>query len=288
MRILLVEDEAEFAKALRGALSRDRFVVDWVDSVSLASEASRSGVHELILLDRTLPDDDGLALIPQFRVDSPGVPIIVLSASGELSDRVAGLDDGADDYLVKPFDFGEMLACIRAVQRRPNELAPDEINIGDLVFDMAFGEARVRETRLNLQRREVSVLTALLRRRGRAVLRESLEEAVYGTVPFLSSFLGGAIFTPFSEEILFRGVVANALNRYGAFAGIVVSSIIFGLAHGVSVILTIAIMVGILSAVLFRATGSVWPSVVLHSVYNGANSCASAFGLCLRANTVTQ
>jgi two-component system OmpR family response regulator len=180
MRILLVEDEAEFAKALRGALSRDRFVVDWVDSVSLASEASRSGVHELILLDRTLPDGDGLALIPQFRVDSPGVPIIVLSARGELSDRIAGLDDGADDYLVKPFDFEEMLARIRAVQRRPNELAPDEIKIGDLVFDMAFGEARVREARLNLQRREVSVLAALLRRRGRVVLRESLEEAVYG------------------------------------------------------------------------------------------------------------
>ncbi|PSS59728.1 DNA-binding response regulator [Ensifer sp. NM-2] len=180
MRILLVEDEAEFAKALRGALNRNRFVVDWVDSVSLAREASKSGVHELVLLDRTLPDGDGLNLISQFRVDTPGVPIIVLSARGELSDRVAGLDDGADDYLVKPFDLQEMLARIRAVQRRPSVLAPDEINIGDLVFDMAFGEARVRETRLKLQRREVRVLTALLRRRERVVLRESLEEAVYG------------------------------------------------------------------------------------------------------------
>lgn len=99
-----------------------------------------------------------------------------------------------------------------------------------------------------------------------------------GALPFLLSFLGGAIFTPFGEEILFRGVVANALNRYGAFAGVVVSSIIFGLAHGVSVILTVAIMVGVLSAILFRATGSVWPSVVLHCVYNGANSVASALG----------
>lgn len=99
-----------------------------------------------------------------------------------------------------------------------------------------------------------------------------------GPLPFLLSFLGGAIFTPFGEEILFRGVVANALNRYGAFAGVVLSSIIFGLAHGVSVILPVAIMVGLLSAILFRATGSVWPSVVLHCVYNGANSIASAFG----------
>jgi DNA-binding response OmpR family regulator len=180
MRILLVEDEAEFAKAMRSALERDRFVVDWVTSISLASEASQSRVHELVLLDRTLPDGDGLSLVRQLRVDNPGVPIIVLSARGELNDRVAGLDDGADDYLVKPFDLEEMLARIRAVQRRPNELAPDEIVVGDIVFDMAFGEARVRATQLVLQRREVAVLTALIRRRGRVVLRETLEESVYG------------------------------------------------------------------------------------------------------------
>ncbi|NKN01630.1 response regulator [Rhizobium leguminosarum] len=180
MRILLVEDETEFAKAMRGALERDRFVVDWADNLELASEASRSGVHELVLLDRTLPDGDGLSLIPQLRADNPGVPIIVLSARGELADRVAGLDNGADDYLVKPFDLEEMLARIRAVQRRPNELAPDEIVVGDLVFDVAFGEARVHGTQLILQRREVAVLTALMRRRGRVVLRETLEEAVYG------------------------------------------------------------------------------------------------------------
>ncbi|SAI30127.1 CAAX prenyl protease-related protein [Bordetella ansorpii] len=99
-----------------------------------------------------------------------------------------------------------------------------------------------------------------------------------GALPFMASFLGGAILTPFGEEILFRGVVANALNRHGAFAGVVVSSLIFGLAHGVSVILPVAIMVGLLSALLFRATGSIWPCVVLHGVYNGANSVASALG----------
>ena len=99
-----------------------------------------------------------------------------------------------------------------------------------------------------------------------------------GMLPFIASFVGGALFTPFGEEILFRGVIANALNRYGAFAGVLGSSIIFGLAHGVSVILPVAIMVGILCALVFRATGSVWPCVVLHGVYNGANSIASALG----------
>ncbi len=180
LRILLIEDEAEFAQALRSALERDRFVVDWVGSLALAAVACRNGVHELVLLDRTLPDGDGLDLIPLLRKAMPGVPVIVLSARGELADRVAGLDDGADDYLVKPFELDELLARMRAVRRRPNELAADEVVVGELVFDMAYGEARVRGVPLDLQRREVSVLTALLRRRGRTILREMLEEAVYG------------------------------------------------------------------------------------------------------------
>lgn len=99
-----------------------------------------------------------------------------------------------------------------------------------------------------------------------------------GAVSFLLSLLGGAVLTPIGEEILFRGVIANALNRYGAWAGVGLSSVIFGLAHGVSVILPIAIMVGILSAILFRKSGSVWACIVLHGVYNGMNSFGSAFG----------
>ncbi|MBB4858800.1 membrane protease YdiL (CAAX protease family) [Novosphingobium chloroacetimidivorans] len=100
-----------------------------------------------------------------------------------------------------------------------------------------------------------------------------------GALPFFASLLGGATFTPFGEEILFRGVVANALNRYGAWAGIGVSSVIFGLAHGISVVLPVAIMVGVLAAILFRHTGSVWPGIILHCVYNGSNSVASVSGI---------
>jgi two-component system OmpR family response regulator len=180
VRIMLVEDEKEFATVTRSALEQEGFVVDWLDTISLANEASRSAVHDLILLDLTLPDGDGLSLIPRVRADMPGVPIIVLSARGELTDRVSGLDRGADDYLVKPFELEEMLARIRAVQRRPNELAPNEVTVGALVVDTAFGEAKVNGSTLELQRREMSVLSALILRRGRTVLRESLEEAVYG------------------------------------------------------------------------------------------------------------
>lgn len=150
MKVLIVEDETEFAAAMRGALEREKFVVDWADTVAMAREAGRSGSHEIVLLDRTLPDGDGLSLIPDLRRHAPGVPIIVLSARGELTDRVAGLDEGADDYLVKPFELEEMLARIRAVQRRPNELLPDEVVVGTLVFDLAHGEAVVGGNRLDL------------------------------------------------------------------------------------------------------------------------------------------
>lgn len=97
-----------------------------------------------------------------------------------------------------------------------------------------------------------------------------------GVIPVLASLAGGAVLTPFGEEVLFRGVVTNAWHRYGPWASVGASSLVFGIAHGISVILPIATMVGIFSAVIFHRTGSIWPCVVLHGVYNAANSVASA------------
>jgi uncharacterized protein len=97
-----------------------------------------------------------------------------------------------------------------------------------------------------------------------------------GVLPFLFALLGGAHVTPLGEELLFRGVIANALNRYGALAGVGLSAIIFGVAHGTGVIMWVAVMMGMLSGALFRKTGSVWPSVLLHMVYNGLHSVGSA------------
>lgn len=180
MKILLVEDEAELAVAIRTVLERERFVVDWANRLTLAQEAARSFTPDMVLLDLTLPDGDGLDLIPLVRTACPGVPIIILSARGDLSDRVAGLNEGADDYLAKPFAIEELLARIRAVRRRPGELANEEVRVGRLVFDLTFEEATIDGARLDLPRRELCVLSTLLRRRGRTVLREALEQAVYG------------------------------------------------------------------------------------------------------------
>ncbi len=110
MRILLVEDEAEMATALSSALKRYDMVVDHAPTLAEAEEAISADVHAAVLLDRQLPDGDGLTLIPKLRARADGVPIIVLTARGELADRIAGLDSGADDYLAKPFAVEELLA----------------------------------------------------------------------------------------------------------------------------------------------------------------------------------
>ena len=180
MKILLVEDESEFADTVKGALEREKYVVDHVGSLALAHEACRWNAYDLVLLDRTLPDGDGLSLVPSLRAAQPGLAVMVLTALGDVADRVAGLDEGADDYLVKPFALEELFARIRAVRRRPAELGVDEIHVGSLVFDIQNDEASVGGVRLTLARRELRVLATLVKRRGRTVLRESLEQGVYG------------------------------------------------------------------------------------------------------------
>lgn len=180
MRILLVEDELQLAETLRAALERERFIVDHADRLATAREAVMLASFDLVLLDRTLPDGDGLSLVPLMRAGNPGLPIIILSALGDVSDRVVGLDKGADDYLIKPFALDEMFARIRAIRRRPADLAGEEIRAGSLVFDLLNEEVAVAGVRMELPRRELRVLAALMKRRGRTVLRESLEQAVFG------------------------------------------------------------------------------------------------------------
>ena len=180
MRILIVEDEAELAGALRSILEREHFIVDHVESMAMAREAVLSGSYDLILLDRNLPDGEGLTLMSALRRHNSGLAVIVLSAHGEIEDRVTGLDGGADDYLVKPFAADELLARIRAIRRRPAEMGPEEIAVGALIFDLTNDEARVGTQRLDLARREMRVLSALIKRHGRTVLREVLEQAVFG------------------------------------------------------------------------------------------------------------
>jgi DNA-binding response OmpR family regulator len=146
VRILLVEDEPEMAAALCAALSRYDMVIDHVLTLGEAKAAVAARVHTAVLLDRRLPDGDGLSLIPTLRAKGLGMPVIVLTARGELSDRIDGLDTGADDYLAKPFAVEELLARLRAVLRRSTELQSDCVRIGRLSFDLSHRAASVAVT----------------------------------------------------------------------------------------------------------------------------------------------
>lgn len=180
MRLLLVEDEPEMVAMLTAALRKQGFVVDAARSLGFAREAIRDTEHDVVVLDRKLPDGDGLDLVPHLRAGDKHTPVIVLSAMGATEDRVAGLDIGADDYLAKPFSLEELLARLRAILRRPTEIRLQPLALSNLSLDLESRQVSVDGTPLELPRRELLVLEALMRRAGRSVTRPVIEEAVFG------------------------------------------------------------------------------------------------------------
>jgi DNA-binding response OmpR family regulator len=181
MRILLIEDEPELAAATAARLAAEGFVVDHFGSLGEAIEAVMSAEYRAVLLDRRLPDGDGLSLLPVLRTRQVVPPVIVLTALDDVPDRVAGLDAGAEDYLIKPFAFEELTARLRVLLRRSaNGARLPSVAVGRLHYDLAAREPKVGETALALPRRELAILDALIRRAGRVVMRESLEAQVYG------------------------------------------------------------------------------------------------------------
>lgn len=179
MRVLLVEDEPEMASALRAALIRHDMIVDHASTLLEAEAIAGACSYDAMVLDRRLPDGDGLSLTAKLRAQGNFVPVLILSARGDLSDRVAGLDQGADDYLAKPFAFDEFMARLRALLRRPANMRSERIRAGRLSFDFMNREASIEDKVLDLTRREILVLEALLRRLGRMVPRAVLMEAVF-------------------------------------------------------------------------------------------------------------
>lgn len=179
MRILLVEDHGALAQAIGDALRRAGFAVDHAATIADARVMARLADHDLAILDLGLPDGDGLHLLAELRGDGQ-VPVIVLTARDKLSDRLAGLDGGADDYVVKPVEMPELLARCRAVLRRPGDRSARILRLGTLELDTAARSASVSGVALPLGRREVTVLEHLMRASGRVASRRMLEDAVYG------------------------------------------------------------------------------------------------------------
>ncbi|HZF42320.1 MAG TPA: response regulator transcription factor [Sphingomonadaceae bacterium] len=183
-----MEDEPELAAATAARLGAEGFVVDRVGSLGDAFEAVLGVSYLAVLLDRRLPDGDGLSLLPVLATRRPVAPVIVLTALDDIPDRVAGLDAGAQDYLIKPYAFEELLARMRVLLRPTASDHPlPAVEVGRLRYDLAAREPRINDTALLLPRRELAILDALVRRAGRVVLRESLEAQVYGFDDDISS-----------------------------------------------------------------------------------------------------
>jgi DNA-binding response OmpR family regulator len=177
---LIIEDEARIAEILHSALCRAGFAVDTVGLYGDAQEALAANPYDTVVLDLGLPDGDGLSLLKEMRAAGNTVPVLVLTARDAVEHRVAGLDGGADDYLIKPFAVTEVIARIKALLRRPEGALGAMLRSGNIAFDTIGRDLRVGDRVLVLPRRECAILEHLMRRAGRVVPKAVLEEKLYG------------------------------------------------------------------------------------------------------------
>lgn len=180
MRILLVEDDAMIGESLRSALRRHGMAVDWVRDGNAAEAALASERFDAVLLDLGLPGRDGVAVLRTLRGRGDATPVVVLTARDTLADKVGGLDAGADDYLVKPFELDELLARLRAVGRRAAGRAAPRLEVGDIVLDPGTRQVSRGGLPVMLSAREFALLEALMQRPGAILSRAQLEDRLYG------------------------------------------------------------------------------------------------------------
>ncbi|MDR0440767.1 MAG: response regulator [Candidatus Accumulibacter sp.] len=180
MRLLLVEDDPMIGASVQRGLKQDGHTVDWARDGDSATLALIGAEYELILLDLGLPKKDGLTLLADWRRKGVSLPVLVITARDSIADRVRGLDAGADDYLVKPFDLDELSARVRALMRRRNGRATPAIEIGGLSLDPAAHAVTLDSEPVTLSRREFSLLHALMKQPGVPMSRARIEESLYG------------------------------------------------------------------------------------------------------------
>ncbi|MEO7326100.1 MAG: response regulator [Dokdonella sp.] len=185
MHVLVVEDDALLGQGIQDALTRWSHTSDWVRDGAAALAALCTSTFDVAVLDLGLPRVngqalDGIGVLTAMRRDGNGLPVLIVTARDTVSDRIGGLDAGADDYLVKPFHLDELAARLRALHRRANGLAHGLVDAGALTLDTTTFEGSYAGHRLDLSRTEFLLLRALAERAGRVVLRATLERALYG------------------------------------------------------------------------------------------------------------
>jgi DNA-binding response OmpR family regulator len=179
MRVLLVEDDALLGSAVRTGLQQQGHAVDWVRDGVRAEEAALLGSYSAVLLDLGLPRQDGMQVLGNLRRKGLDLPVLIITARDQIPDRVVGLDAGADDFILKPFDMDELGARLRAAVRRYSGRAQPNLTYGDLTVDPAARMASLRGAPVALSAREYALLVYFLTHQGRIQTREQLQEALY-------------------------------------------------------------------------------------------------------------
>ena len=181
MRVLLVEDDTMIGEAIQGALKDASYAADWVKNGQTALTTLGCQHYDLVLLDLGLPGKDGLEVLSNIRAKDNPIPLLIITARDDLDDRLRGLDGGADDYVLKPFEMAELLARMRAVLRRKGGSATPILSNGVVSLDPATREAAVNSSApAQLSNREFALLQALLARPGAILSRSDLEDRIYG------------------------------------------------------------------------------------------------------------
>jgi len=180
VRILLVEDDSLLGEAVRDGLRQEGYVVDWVPDGGTALAALSTSNFSALVLDLGLPDGDGLSVLRWLRQHVETTPVVIVTARDRVSDRIGGLDAGADDYLIKPFDIDELGARLRAITRRVDGCAESQLTAGEVVLDLRRRTVTCQGVPAALTAREYAVVELLMRKAGCLVTRAEIEEELYG------------------------------------------------------------------------------------------------------------
>jgi two-component system, OmpR family, response regulator len=207
MRILVVEDAHKIANSIKKGLEQEHYAVDVAYTGTDGYDLASSEDYDLIILDLMLPDMDGLEICKRLREKAIHTPVLILTAKGQLQDKITGLDSGADDYLTKPFSFEELLARIRALIRRPKEMISTVLTVRDLSLDTSSYEVKRGNNNIRLSSKEFSLLEYLMRNPEKILTKEQIMAHVWdynsdvlpNTVEVYIKNLRGKIDVPFKE-----------------------------------------------------------------------------------------
>ncbi|MFZ2845048.1 response regulator [Psychrobacter sp.] len=180
MRVLLVEDDLMIGESLSDALQDEAYTVDWVKDGRQAILTLKVQAYDIILLDLGLPEIDGMGVLTVIRDAKIDTPVLIITARDEVKDRIAGLDSGADDYVVKPFELGEVFARMRVLIRRAQGKADNQLSVGNLTLDTAHKRVVMDKTAVDLTAKEYMLLTTFMLAPEKVMSKTKLEDSLYG------------------------------------------------------------------------------------------------------------